>query len=271
MTPALLLLASIASLASAYCGQDTQPLSTREPVPLLTNDTSFRVALAELAGTVPLIPTWFHVVTDGVNGDISNQAINDQIAVLNNDFTGKFQFYLEGVTRRVNAKWFVANDQGAAFNDLFDMKTTGHKGFADTLNIHTSQPAGLLGVASFPWDYSGYPTYDGIVLKYTTLPGYPGVSGRTATHEVGHWLGLYHTFEKGCDAVNDAVDDTPASASASGGCPIGRDSCTGPSFPGLDPVTNYMDYSADSCVTGFTPGQYARMAAYWAKYRAPKV
>ncbi|KAJ3211177.1 hypothetical protein HDU67_004736 [Dinochytrium kinnereticum] len=237
------------------------------------------------ASLVPkTINVYFHVIatTAGV-GNVSDQAIADQIAVMNSDFAGNYNFVLAGVSlqflypfvihqtdRTYNTRWF--NSVGPSSTLQTTMKRTLRKGTAADLNLYTvgfvsGSGAGLLGYATFPSSYRSNPLDDGVVTLYSSLPGgsTPNYNlGKTMTHEVGHWLGLFHTFQGGCTGAGDQVDDTPPQSSPTNGCPVGRDSCAG---GGLDPIENFMDYSYDNCMSVFSPGQYERAAVQISLYR----
>jgi hypothetical protein len=222
------------------------------------------------AAAAASVPVYVHVMLSASGaGDVTQTQINDQVTELNQDYAGGessvaantgFTFTLAGVDRYSNNSWHKDRQ-----STTYRKKT--RLGGANALNIWLVDFS-YLGNATFPWDYAKNPGIDGIRVQYSSLPGGSIANyneGKTATHEAGHWFGLYHTFQGGCTTTNDEVADTPAQSSSTTGCPAGRDSC---SLPGLDPIHNYMDYSYDSCYDQFTPGQSSRMSQMWAAYRA---
>ena len=221
------------------------------------------------------VPVYWHVVTDGAAGAVTDTQIRSQISVINRGFSGGeggaatgFTFSVAAITRTNNAVWYRSQSAGAEH----EMKRTLKLGGDNALNIYSTSGGAYLGYAYLPEITDTAQAYlDGIVIDWRTMPGvsteYAGVSdeGDTLTHEAGHWLNLEHTFFGQCNKNGDFVADTPAQKSATSGCPEGKDTCPA---PGLDPIHNYMDYSDDSCITQFTPGQVQRMRDSWLFWRA---
>ena len=279
------------ALAGTYCDplasnqfnslSALQPGSTARGTTLLRDRETRGIAdSTELpSGTEPdtsgfkaTIPVYFHVVTSGKLGQVTNAQIRQQMDVLNLSFGGfyggvdtGFRFALKGVTRTDNAGWFAQE----TFAQEVEMKTALKRGDAKTLNIYSTSGGGYLGWAYYPSIVTQpqYQVLDGVLIHYGSVPGgfIEGFNlGYTATHEVGHWLALAHTFSQGCTGHGDYVEDTPAEATPTSGCPEGKDTCTA---PGHDPIHNYMDYSDDPCYNQFTAGQSERAQAQYLHWR----
>jgi hypothetical protein len=231
------------------------------------------------------IPTVFHVISDETPTLAERTRlegmIGAQIDVLNDAYAGRtsvtsadspFRFALEKTTWTVNPAWYTV----VPGKNERDMKKALYEGDSETLNVYVANiGGGLLGWAYFPKGYNtGRDYIDGVVMLDESMPG--GVNpdtglpwkyglGDTLVHEVGHWMMLEHTFKSGCSASNDFVADTPREAGPQFNCPEGADTCPA---PGLDPIHNFMDYTQDSCMDEFTPGQVKRMNDAWIAFRA---
>ena len=231
-------------------------------------------ARGRLAPRRVAVPTWVHVISTDrtqAGGNVTNAQIAAQIDVLNRSFAGAtggaptvFGFRLAGVTRTVDPDWATMAPESP---EELEAKTALRRGGPETLNLYVAQIPELLGWAYLPDGEVERTPLDGVVVLAGSLPGgdvVPYNEGDTATHEVGHWLALLHTFDNGCAFPGDHVIDTPYEAEPAFGCPIGIDTCR---QPGRDPVENFMDYSDDPCMHEFTLGQSLRMWAAWRIFR----
>ncbi len=209
-----------------------------------------------------VVPVYVHVMASKKGaGNASPKRIRRQMTVLDRTFAGSgFSFDLKDVDRFRNDRWH--RDKKSV-----KYRTATRRGGANALNIWLVH-FDYLGIATFPWDYPDKGAIDGLRVEVGSLPGGQIENynlGKTATHEAGHWFGLYHTFQGGCTTKNDRVEDTPAQLDATSGCPEGADTCP---LPGLDPIHNYMDYSYDACYENFSDGQMRRMRRQFEAWRS---
>lgn len=220
---------------------------------------SANAAFRSTKGTIN-IPLQFIHITEGAVGAVNAQQRRDQVEVLNNAYGqhGITFTYEENDVKVVdNADWFRMGHLSAAERAA---KKSLQVGPETTLNFYTTNGGGLLGWATFPWDLEGDPDMDGVVVLYSSLPniGSPPYNlGQTATHEIGHWLGLYHTFQGGCNATGDHVGDTIAHSGPNYGKPAEgkrHNACEEEEAP----VKNYMNYVDDDWMDRFTDGQVTR-------------
>lgn len=231
------------------------------------------------------IPVVIYIIHDGGTNNISDAQIQSQIAVLNEDFRKLFGTNGYGVGADTEIEFCLAKKDplGKCTNGIVRIKSplSNHQTYQRSmlkqlsywdntryLNVYVvkniNNGSGTAGYSSFP---GGPPDEDGIVVRHDYFGKIGTASatlGRTTTHEIGHWLGLYHTFNGGCGADTcadgDYICDTPPAANPNFGCPT-INSCA-IDVPNVnDQIQNYMDYSNDNCKNMFTAGQKQRMLA----------
>jgi hypothetical protein len=268
--------AAAARVRPGYRADDGSDRAYRAELDRLARGDARTIQATGKPGTPPptvtggTIPVYVHVIrTSAGFSSATDQKITAQLQVLNQAYAPTdWSFQRVATSYTNNSTWYTAGPGTTAERQ---MKTALHQGSADDLNLYLNHMGGgLLGWSTFPSDYASSPAMDGVVVLDDSLPGGTETNydeGDTATHEIGHWMGLYHTFQGGCSKRNDLVSDTPAEQSAAYQCPVGRDTCRA---PGLDPIHNFMDYTYDSCMYEFTTGQDARMDAQFSTYRYGK-
>ena len=231
------------------------------------------------------IPVVVHVIRNdnGSQGNLSQSQVESGIRILNEDLNAlsdtngengndaRIEFYLaqedpqgnpsNGITYSNNSTWF--NDGGSYWNTLaWDPE--------NYLNVYTNSAGGYLGYVPFlPQDGNPGGNEDRVVVLWSTYGqdapyGPPFDQGRTLTHEVGHYLGLFHVFDGcggNCSSSGDRVCDTNAQSEPTWGC-SSANSCGS-----SDNIDNYMDYSDDLCMEKFTPNQNRRMRCTLEHYR----
>ena len=234
-----------------------------------------RIAIPEEPISIPLA---IHIISnDKGDGIINTSIIEEQVKILNEDFVKSvFTFSIESIDTTINNNWYYLVDKN---NSFYEQEIVDHlqddsgnvcnvyiNGLEGIINEKGEFVPGILGYASFPWDIHNN-GFDGVLIHNGTLHNgsYSNYNlGKTLTHEMGHFLGLYHTFHKGCH-VGDDVQDTPPQDIPTDGCPNSKDTCLEDEMK--DMITNYMDYSYDSCMKEFTKGQRDRMNWATRKYR----
>lgn len=242
---------------------------------------SLRTNPAQRSQMVVTIPVVFHVLYNTPAENISEAQILSQLQIMNDDFrrlnSDQDNVWAQAADTQIEFCLASQDPQGnpsdgilrvstnvSSFGTNDAMKFTSQGGSdawpaSDYLNFWVCDlGSSLLGYAQFP---GGPANTDGVVCNYTATGNTgtaqaPFALGRTATHEIGHWLNLRHIWGDGGCGASDFVDDTPDSDGPNYGCALGSVACGT-----TDMVQNYMDYSDDACMNLFTQGQSDRMNA----------
>ncbi|KAJ1329643.1 Pregnancy-associated plasma protein-A [Microdochium nivale] len=261
------------------CKSDPPQQFVSEAKAVATAEAEQVDTMATLSGpsnlSIITVDTYFHVVAAGKDisdGWVPATAPKLQLAAMNAAYAPwGIVFRLKGVDWTVNQAWADDLDTDA-------MKASLRKGNYAALNIYfqrtimggTASGFCYFPMAGPPAKGSQWYNADGCQVQSLTMPGAapPGwwpMQGLIAVHEVGHWFGLFHTFQGySCEGTGDTIADTPTTLGPSTDCSR-KNTC--PTRKGVDMVNNYMDYSGEGCWSAFTTGQGKRMRSNWKVYR----
>jgi PKD repeat protein len=254
-----------------------------------------------VSGVVRKIPVVVHFIQSSDIELVSDAEVQTQISVLNEDFRKmantpgfgggvdtEYEFCLAtidpngcpttGINRVISPQWTYHEQADAVFmKGLIQWNPRMYFNIWVPRTIETANGTGqVIGYATFPFSLSVSPNLDGVVIHsdYFGRNSSAAYQGETTVHEAGHWLGLFHTFQNGCQGASaatctsqgDRVCDTPQAAAANFGCPS-INSCTDTPTDFVDQIENYMDYSDGTCTNMFTQGQKDRIDFYCTSIR----
>lgn len=254
------------------------------------------------AGVVKTIPVVVHIVQSSAIETVTDAEVMSQLEVLNEDFRRmvgtpgegngvdtEYEFCLAsidpsgcpttGINRLINPGLAYHQQSDAyQFKGLIQWNPYRYLNIWVPRTIETMSGVGqVIGYATFPTQLNSQPNLDGVVIhsEYFGRNASPIYGGRTATHELGHWLGLYHTFQgacsgataSNCNAGGDGVCDTPQAFEPNFGCPS-INSCTDSPVDDPDQIENYMDYSNGTCQDMYTQGQKTRIDYFVSTFRS---
>ena len=222
------------------------------------------------------VPVWFHVISDGETGNVTQSEIDEPDGGAEHGFRRvlrRGEIGLQVRARRCDPdrqRGVVQRPRGG--NAERDMKRTLHRGGFETLNVYTNTAGRYLGYAYLP----------GCRTRSCSRTGSSRIGSRcrarrrgsrdaydlgfTLVHEAGHWFNLEHTFFGGCNAKGDFVDDTPAMKVPTSGCPD-RQGHVPRARASTRSTTTWT--TRTTCYNQFTAGQVARAQDAWLYFRAP--
>jgi hypothetical protein len=271
----------------AHLSADPGLRTKMEEIENFTRQVRASGEMARLVNGTIEIPVVVNVIYNTPEENISEAQIQSQIDVLNEDFNKQnadastiptefngvaanygIRFVLDAINRKQSSKksWQTNDGMKKSKQGGIDATDPETKLNIWVVNQMTSGKWVILGYAQFP---GGNPATDGVVIGHqffgrTGTVVAPFNKGRTATHEVGHWLNLRHIWgDSNCG--NDFVDDTPVAQTSNYGCPVYPYVSTCGNDGHSEMTMNYMDYTDDACMYMFTNGQKARSLALFAQ------